>query len=40
MRIDWGSTEYWNLALANLMQALAHLTPTDVPATRKLGLRG
>jgi hypothetical protein len=31
MRMDWASTEYWNLSLANLLQALAHLTPTNVP---------
>ena len=39
MRMDWGSTEYWNLALANLLQALAHLVPAEVPAGRKLGRR-
>jgi hypothetical protein len=36
-RIDWGSTEYWNLPLANLLQALARLMPRDVPASRKIG---
>jgi hypothetical protein len=40
MRMDWASTEYWNLSLANLLQALAHLTPRGVPPTRKLGRRG
>lgn len=39
MRCDWGSTEYWILALANLLQALAHLLPERVPAARKLGRR-
>jgi hypothetical protein len=39
MRMDWASTEYWNLSLANLLQALAHLIPREVPAERKLGLR-
>ena len=39
MRMDWASTEYWNLSLANLMQALAHLIPGEVPVERKLGLR-
>jgi len=39
MRMDWASTEYWNLSLANLLQALAHLIPREVPVERKLGLR-
>jgi hypothetical protein len=39
MRCDWGSTEYWNLALGNLLQALAHLLPERTPAARKLGRR-
>lgn len=38
-RMEWASTEYWNLALANLLQALAHLVPREVPAERKLGRR-
>jgi Glycosyl hydrolase family 9 len=36
-QIDWGSTEYWNLPLANLLQALAYLVPPNVPASRKIG---
>jgi hypothetical protein len=39
MRMDRASTEYWNLSLANLLQALAHLIRGEVPAERKLGLR-
>jgi hypothetical protein len=39
MRMNRASTEYWNLSLANLLQALAHLIPGEVPAERKLGLR-
>jgi hypothetical protein len=39
MRCDWGSTEYWILALANMLQALAHLLPERVPAGRKPGRR-
>jgi hypothetical protein len=37
MRCDWGSTEYWILALANVLLALAHLLPDSVPASRKPG---
>jgi hypothetical protein len=39
MHMDWASTEYWNLSSANLLQALAHLIPREVPVERKLGLR-
>ena len=39
LRCDWGSGEYWNLPLGNLLQALAHLLPARVPAARKLGRR-
>jgi hypothetical protein len=35
--IDWGSAEYWNLPLGNLLQALAYLMPANVPASRKIG---
>jgi hypothetical protein len=37
LRIDWGSTEYWNLPLANLLQALARLVPQGIPASLKIG---